>query len=83
VERLKEALKEMDFTAIIPEEDLQAYRKGQHGQLMGFGKRPCLLVVDMTYAFVDSSFALSNGDMGLRMRTPLRKEEECRISTEN
>jgi nicotinamidase-related amidase len=56
--------KDMDFSDIIPEEDLQAYRKGKHGQLMGFGKSPCLMVVDMTYAFVDPSFPLTSGNLG-------------------
>lgn len=53
----------MEFDDIIPEEDLQAYRKGKHGQLMGFGKRPCLMAIDLTYAFVDPSFALTSGAM--------------------
>lgn len=53
----------MEFSDIIPEEDLRAYQKGKHGQLMGFGKRPCLLAIDLTYAFVDPSFALASGNM--------------------
>ncbi|MEE8395461.1 MAG: isochorismatase family protein [bacterium] len=54
----------MDFEKFIPQEDLKAYQNLQKTPLMGFGKRPCLMVVDMTYAFVDPSFGITSGDMG-------------------
>jgi len=53
----------MDFTDIIPKEDLAVYEKARHRLLMGFGKQPCLTVVDMTYAIADPSFALCSGDL--------------------
>jgi maleamate amidohydrolase len=52
----------MDFSKIIPPEDLKVFEKGRHGQRMGFGKKPCLLLVDMTYAFVDPGYALCSGE---------------------
>lgn len=54
------------YADVIPESDLEAYRKGKHGQRSGFGLRPALMVIDMTYAFVDPSFDLAHGDLGRR-----------------
>jgi maleamate amidohydrolase len=48
----------------IPPEDLEAYSGGGFGGTMGFGKRPCVVVIDMTYGFVDPSNPLAHGNMG-------------------
>lgn len=53
----------MDFADILCKEDLAVFEKARHGQLMGFGKKPCLLLVDMTYAFADPSFELCSGEL--------------------
>lgn len=52
------------FRDIIPESDLSAYGKGDFGLRAGYGKKPAIIVIDMTYAFVDPSHALASGDMG-------------------
>ena len=49
---------------IIPESDKAWFARGQHGELLGFGKRPALLVVDVTHDFVDTRFAMAAADMG-------------------
>jgi maleamate amidohydrolase len=54
----------LDFSDIIPQSDLEAYEKAGFGRLMGFGKRPCVIVIDMTYGFVDPSNPLAYGSMG-------------------
>jgi maleamate amidohydrolase len=53
----------MDFSKFIPSEDLKVFEKARHGQPMGFGKKPCLLLVDMTYAFADPDYALCGGEL--------------------
>ncbi len=54
----------MDYSDVIPEADLEAYRKAGFGKRMGFGKKPCVVVIDMTYGFVDPRYALASGDAG-------------------
>jgi nicotinamidase-related amidase len=49
---------------IFPREEIEAYLKGQHGDKMGFGSRPAVVVVDMTYAFIDPKYILAQGDSG-------------------
>ena len=53
------------WDGIIPTEDL-AEMKREWGQSHGFGQEPALLVVDMTYAFVDDRFPLGHGKTGWR-----------------
>jgi len=55
----------MVFKDIIPESDLKAYSKGNFGIRSGYGKRPAVIVIDMTYGFVDPSYPLSSGEMAL------------------
>ena len=73
----------MDFTDVIPEEDFEGYKKGQHGHLMGFGKKPCLMVIDLIYSFVDPSFAQASGDLGWQtvrnVKLLLEKAREKRV----
>lgn len=54
----------MDYSSVIPQGDLEAYKKGGFGKRMGFGLRPCVLVIDMTYGFVDPVNPLAHGSMG-------------------
>ena len=56
----------MDYSDVIPANDLEGYRKFGFGKRMGFGKRPCVIVIDMTYGFVDPSNPLAHGNMGFR-----------------
>ena len=49
---------------IFPKEEIEAYLKGRHGDRMGFGSRPAVVVVDMTYAFIDPKYILAQGDSG-------------------
>ena len=46
----------MSYMDIIPEEDLKAYGKRGYGNRMGFGRRPAVVVVDMTNGFVDPKY---------------------------
>ena len=50
---------------VIPEQERQLYAKGGMGQgRIGMGEKPGILVVDMTYGFVDSAFPLGYGETG-------------------
>jgi maleamate amidohydrolase len=62
----------LDYSDIIPLSDLEAYAKGGFGKRMGFGKKPCVLVIDMTYGFVDPKNPLAQGSMGLNAVTHLK-----------
>ena len=48
------------WDGLIPESDIKMFAKAGHGALNGFGKKPAILVVDMTYAFVDERFPLGS-----------------------
>lgn len=39
------------WDGIVPEDDLEVYRRAGWGHTMGFGKRPALLIIDVTYNF--------------------------------
>ena len=54
----------MDYSSVIPQDDLEAYKKGGFGKRMVFGSRPCVVVIDMTYGFVDPKNSLAHGSMG-------------------
>ncbi len=45
---------------LIPESNMKPFEKGGMGGISGFGKRPAILVVDMTYAFVDERYPLGS-----------------------
>ncbi|MDA4130341.1 MAG: isochorismatase family protein [Thaumarchaeota archaeon] len=62
----------MDYNDLIPQSDLEAYRKGGFGKRMGFGKKPCVIVIDMTYGFVDPKNPLAQGSMGFKAVTNLK-----------
>ena len=57
----------MTFLDIIPKEDLKGYQKASFiKRAESYGKTPALIVVDMTYAFIDPKYPLANGEMGIR-----------------
>jgi maleamate amidohydrolase len=62
----------LDYSDVIPQSDLEAYAKGGFGKRMGFGKKPCILVIDMTYGFVDPKNPLARGSMGFKAVTHLK-----------
>jgi nicotinamidase-related amidase len=45
----------------VPQNELEALSKAGMGKNMGFGKKPAVLVVDMTYLYVDPAFPLAAG----------------------
>ncbi len=49
---------------VIPAEDLKMFAKSKMGGKAGYGKRPAVVVVDMTYGFVDDAFPLGCSKMG-------------------
>src|SRR5919202_1950449 len=49
---------------VIPESDLKNFRKAQYGETRELGKKPAILVVDMSWGFVDSRFSRGNSEMG-------------------
>ena len=63
---------------LIGEEELKAYEKAQFGGRIGFGKRPAILNVDMTYMFVDPAYAMSYGDMSPVVKAVARLTDVAR-----
>jgi maleamate amidohydrolase len=49
---------------LIPQEDLKMFAKSKMGGKAGYGKRPAIVVVDMTYGFVDDAYPLGCSKMG-------------------
>ncbi len=49
---------------VIPQEDLKMFAKCKLGGKAGYGKRPAIIVVDMTYGFVDDAYPSGCGKMG-------------------
>ncbi len=49
---------------LIPAEERAGYAKGNMGVRVGFGKRPAVLVVDMTRAFLEDRFPLGSSKAG-------------------
>jgi len=45
----------------VPQDELEALSKAGMGKNMGFGKKPAILIVDMTYLYVDPAFPLAAG----------------------
>lgn len=52
-------------------------RSSTWGQRGGFGQRPALLIVDMTYAFVDARFPLAHGERGTTCVRNIRSLREA------
>lgn len=49
---------------VIPDSDKRMFAKGGMGGTVGFGERPAVVVVDMTYGFADSRYPLGSSEMG-------------------
>jgi len=49
---------------VIPSEDLKMFAKAKMGGKVLYGKKPAIIVVDMTYGFVDSAYPLGCSSMG-------------------
>jgi nicotinamidase-related amidase len=49
---------------IIPPEDLKMFSKCKMGGKAGYGKKPAIIIVDMTYGFVDDAFPKGCSKMG-------------------
>lgn len=49
---------------VLNEQDKNRFLKSKMGETRGFGKKPALLIVDMTYGFTDSRFRLGNSETG-------------------
>ena len=47
----------------IPEDEIEAYRKGAFGRKIGYGARPALLNIDTTRMFVDPEFPQCGREM--------------------
>lgn len=60
------------WDGIISDDDLRAMGK-QWGKGHEFGKKPALLIVDMTYAFVDDRFPIGFGKTGRPCVTAIRR----------
>ena len=51
------------WQGFIPDEEIEAYRKGAFGRKIGFGARPALLNIDTTRMFVDPAFPQCGREM--------------------
>jgi nicotinamidase-related amidase len=50
---------------VIPKDELERFAAGGMGvSRVGIGDRPALVIVDMSYGFVDSAFPLGDGEVG-------------------
>jgi nicotinamidase-related amidase len=49
---------------VLGEKDKQMFAKAKMGGAGGFGQKPAVVVIDMTYGFVDSRFRLGNSEAG-------------------
>ena len=55
----------MIWDDVIPPEEQRLYERGGMGtEPVGYGSKPVLLVVDMTYGFVDSAYPLGHSETG-------------------
>jgi len=63
---------------LVGEEELQAYEKAGFGRRIGFGKKPGLLNVDMTYMFVDPAYSATYGDMSPVLKAVIRLTRTAR-----
>jgi maleamate amidohydrolase len=49
---------------MLDEQDRKMFAKANMGSKGGFGKKPALLIIDMSYGFVDSRFRLGHSESG-------------------
>jgi nicotinamidase-related amidase len=59
---------------VIPETERQIYARGRMGEeRVGMGEKPAIIVVDMTYGFVDSAFPLGHSPTGYPAVAAIRR----------
>ena len=58
---------------VIPESDKRMFAKAGMGGTLGFGSRPAIVVVDMTYGFADSRYPLGSSEMGVPTTRAIRR----------
>jgi len=58
---------------ILSSDDKAGFEKGYFGAKMGFGKKPAVIVVDMTNEFVDTSYSLAHGNLSSEAAENIRK----------
>ncbi len=51
------------WKGFIPDEEIEAYRKGAFGRKIGYGNRAALLNIDTTRMFVDPAYPQCGGEM--------------------
>jgi len=49
---------------VIPSEDLKMFAKAKMGGKVVYEKKPAIIIVDMTYGFVDDAYPLGCSKMG-------------------
>ena len=49
---------------VIPESDLKNFRKAHYGDSREMGRKPAIVVVDMSWGFVDSRYGRGNSEQG-------------------
>jgi nicotinamidase-related amidase len=49
---------------VIPESDLKNFRRAHSGEVREWGQQPAIVVVDMSWGFVDSRYGRGNSEMG-------------------
>jgi nicotinamidase-related amidase len=49
---------------VIPQQDLKMFAKSKMGGKSDYGSKPAIVVVDMTYGFVDDAYPLGCSEMG-------------------
>jgi nicotinamidase-related amidase len=49
---------------VIPESDLKNFRKAHYGGSRELGRKPAIVVVDMSWGFVDSRYGRGNSEQG-------------------
>lgn len=58
---------------VIPAEDLKVFSKGKFGGEKEYGKKPAIIVVDMTYGFIDDAYPIACSKMGWPTAHAIRK----------
>lgn len=58
---------------VIPDSDKRMFTKAGMGGTLGFGEKPAVVVVDMTYGFADSRYPLGASEMGVPTAGAIRR----------
>ncbi len=64
---------------IVPIEELEGYKKFGFGQRVGFGKKTCLLIVDLNNVYVNKDSEFVNGNLiEIALKNTSKLLRECR-----